>query len=76
MSNKRVKSAYGKLIDLTVFLYFVFTVVCIVYGVVTAGVTGLINALIIVFATAIVAFCVLVVIGMFLAAVCGKDVYR
>ena len=65
---------YYKIIDVTVFLYFVLAAAILVYFLVNAGIAGIVNAFIILFATAFIAFSVLVVIGMLLNAIWGRYV--
>lgn len=68
------EKVYYKIIDVTVFLYFALAVAILVYFLVDAGIAGLIDAFVVLFATAFIAFSVLVVIGMLLNAIWGRYV--
>ena len=68
------EKVYYKIIDVTVFLYFALAAVILVYFLVNDGIAGIVNAFIILFATAFIAFSVLVVIGMLLNAIWGRYV--
>lgn len=74
MSKERVKKAQVFMIDATCFVYMVFALVYITYGFVTGGITGFINAVILMAAVAFVAFVALVFISFIFIAIWGRDV--
>lgn len=74
MNKKRVTKAWSFLIDATCFIYMVFALVSIVYGIVTAGVVGFIGAVVISVAAAFTALIALVLIAFILIAIWGRDV--
>ena len=74
MSKERVKKAWAFLIDAASFIYMVFALVSIVYGIVTAGIVGFIGSVVISVAVAFTAFVALVLISFIFIVIWGRDV--
>lgn len=71
---KRAKKVWAFLIDSTCFIYMVVAVVSFAYGLVTGGVAGFIDSLILMVAVACVSFVALICVSSIFIAIWGSDV--
>lgn len=71
---KRAKKVWAFLIDSTCFIYMVAAVISFAYGLVTGGVAGFVDAVILMSAVAFAAFTALVLISFIFTVIWGRDV--
>lgn len=74
MSNERAKKVWAFMIDSACFIYMVIAVVSFAYGLVTGGVAGFVDAVILMAAIAFAAFTALVLISFIFVVIWGRDV--
>lgn len=74
MSKEKAKKVWAFLIDSACFIYMVVAVVSLAYGLVTGGVAGFIDALILMVAVALISFLALIFVSSIFVAIWGSNV--
>lgn len=74
MNKNRAKKVWAFIIDSACFIYMAVTMVSAAYGLVTGGIAGFIDAVILMAAVAFTAFIALVLISFIFVVIWGRDV--